>query len=144
MDGTLVGQAHQINRKTPAHAALASLVGTVVDPGHCPLHRVVVLRLALDGVPDLGLGIGDDDVVPHRAGLAEMLHPQRDRRMAMHRAQRKRIVYLDGDAIVAEQGEFKKRLELADIPVTANGTIGFQIEKSPAIICLRASPANHK
>ena len=31
MDGTLVGQAHQINRKTPAHAALASLVGTVVE-----------------------------------------------------------------------------------------------------------------
>ena len=54
--------------------------------------------------------------------------------MAMHRAQGKRIIYLDGDAIVAEQGEFKKRLELADIPVTANGTIGFQIENAMASI----------
>ena len=54
--------------------------------------------------------------------------------MAMHRTQGKRIIYLDGDAIVAEQGEFKKRLELADIPVTANGTIGFQIENAMASI----------
>ena len=54
--------------------------------------------------------------------------------MAMHRAQGKRIIYLDGDAIVAVEGEFKQRFELADIPVTANGTIGFQIENAMAAI----------
>ena len=54
--------------------------------------------------------------------------------MAMHRAQGKRIIYLDGDAIVAAQGESKQRIELANIPVTGNGAIGFQIENAMASI----------
>ena len=52
--------------------------------------------------------------------------------MAMHRAQGKRIIYLDGDAIVAEEGAFKHRIPLAGIPVTANGAIRFQIENAMA------------
>lgn len=52
--------------------------------------------------------------------------------MAMHRAQGKRVVYLDGDAIVALEGSFEQRIALADIPVTGNGAIGFQIENAMA------------
>ena len=52
--------------------------------------------------------------------------------MAMHRAQGKRIIYLDGDSIVACEGSFTHRIPLAKIPVTANGAIGFQIENAMA------------
>jgi cyanophycin synthetase len=52
--------------------------------------------------------------------------------MAMHRAQGKRVVYLDDDAIVASEGSFSQRIALADIPVTGNGAIGFQIENAMA------------
>ena len=52
--------------------------------------------------------------------------------MAMHRAQGKRVIYLDGDSIVAAEGAFQQRIALADIPVTGNGAIGFQIENAMA------------
>jgi cyanophycin synthetase len=52
--------------------------------------------------------------------------------MAMHRAQGKRVIYLDGDSIVASEGGFEQRIALAEIPVTQNGAIGFQIENAMA------------
>jgi len=52
--------------------------------------------------------------------------------MAMHRAQGKRIVYLAGDSIVASEGRLEHRIPLAEIPVTQNGAIGFQIENAMA------------
>ena len=52
--------------------------------------------------------------------------------MAMHRARGRRIIYLDGDSIVASEGGFEQRILLAEIPVTANGAIGFQIENAMA------------
>ena len=54
--------------------------------------------------------------------------------MAMHRAQRKRIVFLDGKDIVAMEGSTEERLALKDIPVTADGAIGFQIENAMAAV----------
>lgn len=54
--------------------------------------------------------------------------------MAMHRAQRKRVVYRDGNALVASGGGVEHRLALADIPVTQNGAIGFQVENAMAAI----------
>ena len=52
--------------------------------------------------------------------------------LATHRAQGKRVVYLDGDAIMVVEGSFEQRILLADIPLTRNGTIGFQIENAMA------------
>jgi cyanophycin synthetase len=52
--------------------------------------------------------------------------------LATHRAQGKRVVYLDGDSIMAVEGSFEQRIPLADIPLTRNGTIGFQIENAMA------------
>ncbi len=54
--------------------------------------------------------------------------------MAMHRAQRKRVVYRDGDALVASGGGVEHRLALAAIPVTQNGAIGFQVENAMAAV----------
>ena len=54
--------------------------------------------------------------------------------MAMHRAQGKRVIFLDADAIVASEGGFEQRVPLADIPVTAGGAIGFQIENAMAAL----------
>lgn len=54
--------------------------------------------------------------------------------VAMHRAQGRRALYRDGDAIVATVGDQEVRLALSDIPLTYNGTIGFQIENVMASI----------
>ena len=52
--------------------------------------------------------------------------------MAMHRAQGKRIIFLDGKEIVAMEGSAEERIALKDIPVTANGAISFQVENAMA------------
>lgn len=54
--------------------------------------------------------------------------------MATHRAQGLRVVYRDGDAIVAAQGGEETRFPLAEIPLTRNGTIVFQVENAMASI----------
>ncbi|MDR2111805.1 MAG: cyanophycin synthetase [Candidatus Accumulibacter sp.] len=48
--------------------------------------------------------------------------------MALHRAQGKRILFLDGREIVAQEAGAEQRIALCDIPITAGGAIGFQIE----------------
>ncbi|MEO6920145.1 MAG: cyanophycin synthetase [Collimonas sp.] len=54
--------------------------------------------------------------------------------MTTHRAQGHRVVYQDGNAIVAAKGKQEHRLLLQEIPLTRNGTIGFQIENTMAAI----------
>ncbi|HXU94504.1 MAG TPA: cyanophycin synthetase [Gallionella sp.] len=51
---------------------------------------------------------------------------------ATQRAQGRRLVCLDGDAIVAVEGTVEQRIRLADIPLTRNGSIGFQVENAMA------------
>jgi cyanophycin synthetase len=52
--------------------------------------------------------------------------------LAMHRAKGKSVVYRDGDAIVAAEGMLEHRISLSGIPLTRNGTIGFQVENAMA------------
>ena len=54
--------------------------------------------------------------------------------MATHRAQGKRVVYRDGDEIVAEGAGMEQRFKLADIPITRAGVIGFQVENAMASV----------
>jgi len=54
--------------------------------------------------------------------------------MATHRAQGSRVVYVDGGDIVASKGNKSLRVSLANIPITRNGTIGFQIDNAMAAI----------
>jgi len=57
-------------------------------------------------------------------------HPE----MITHRAQGKRTIFRDGDAIVCAAGVESERLPLRDMPLTRNGTIGFQVENAMAAI----------
>ena len=51
-----------------------------------------------------------------------------------HRAQLKRVVYVEGESIVASEAGVEHRIPIAAIPVTQNGAIAFQIENAMAAI----------
>lgn len=51
-----------------------------------------------------------------------------------HRAQGKRVVFMDGDFIVASEGNFEHRIATKSIPLTRNGSITFQNENAMASI----------
>jgi cyanophycin synthetase len=52
--------------------------------------------------------------------------------MAAHRARGRPVVCVEGDAIVAAMGGRRQRIPLADILLTRNGTIPFQVENALA------------
>jgi cyanophycin synthetase len=54
--------------------------------------------------------------------------------LTAHRAQGKRTICVDGDAIVVSEGNWRENLLLRDIPLTRNGTIGFQVENVMASV----------
>ncbi len=54
--------------------------------------------------------------------------------IATHRAHGHRVVYVEGGQIVAAQQQNEHRIDLAKIPLTRNGTIGFQVENAMAAI----------
>ena len=92
--------------------------------------RVIVQNVAENGFAVLNAA---DPVV---ASMAESCPGQviffaRDRNhpiMATHRAQGRRTVYVDGDALLFAEGSWREQLPLRDVPITRNGTIGFQID----------------
>ena len=96
--------------------------------------RVIVQNVAPDGVAVLNAA---DPMVVKMAKscpgsviffASDYHHPV----MATHRAQGHRVVYRDGDSIVAGEGSLEHRVALKDIPITRNGIIGFQIENAMA------------
>ena len=98
--------------------------------------RVIVQNVASSGSAVLNAA---DPMVVRMAALCpggviffarDVQHPV----MTMHRAQGRRVVYVDGNAIVAAEGKHAQRFELADIPLTRNGAIGFQVENAMAAI----------
>lgn len=92
--------------------------------------RVIVENVAPNGTAVLNAA---DPVV---AAMAHHCHGNiiffaRDRMnpvLATHRAQGQRVVHVERDAIVCAEGRKKHRIPLANIPLTRNGTIGFQVE----------------
>ena len=98
------------------------------------LKRIIVKNVASDGVAVLNAA---DPIV---AGMAQDCpgsvtffatdrhHPV----ITMHRAQRERVVYVEGNAIVCAKDGVRHRLPLADVPITRGGTIGFQVENAMA------------
>lgn len=54
--------------------------------------------------------------------------------MMTHRAQGKRTIFREGNAIVCAEGSFVARLELSGIPLTRQGLIGFQVENAMAAV----------
>ena len=57
-------------------------------------------------------------------------HPMMER----HRAQGKLCVYVEGDAIIAAQGNWRERLPLREVPITHGGQIAFQVENTMAAV----------
>jgi cyanophycin synthetase len=109
-----------------------SYISTVDDLA--VVKRVIVQNVTPDGVAVLNAA---DPIVVKMADscsgsvtffTSDPQHPV----IATHRAQGQRVVYVDGDAIVAAEGSFERRIALADIPITRNGTIGFQVENAMA------------
>jgi cyanophycin synthetase len=54
--------------------------------------------------------------------------------LATHRAQGKRVLYVEDGHIVAKEGPQQVRISLAEVPLTQNGAIGFQVENAMASI----------
>ncbi len=100
------------------------------------IKRVIVENVARDGVAVLNAA--DPNVARMAASCPGSVtffatdghHPV----LAMHRAKGKCVVYRDGDAIVAAEGLLEHRIALSGIPLTRNGTIGFQVENAMAAI----------
>jgi len=100
------------------------------------LKRVIVQNVAASGTAVLNAA---DPIV---AGMAENCssaitffaadggHPV----MATHRAQGRRVVYVDGNSLIAAEGRSEQRIALAEISITRNGSIGFQLENVMAAV----------
>lgn len=100
------------------------------------LKRVIVQNVADNGYAVLN---ATDPIVVSMAAnspsqviffAADKHHPV----MAAHRAQGKRVVYVENGYLVAAEGKEKQLIPLADIPITRNGTIGFQVENVMASV----------
>ncbi|MBA3594348.1 MAG: cyanophycin synthetase [Polaromonas sp.] len=100
------------------------------------LKRVIVQNVAPTGYAVLNAA---DPIVAAMASTcpgdviffaADRHHPL----MATHRAQGKRTVYVDGNAIVAAEGAWRERVLLQHVPLTRGGSIGFQVENVMAAL----------
>ncbi|HMX16941.1 MAG TPA: cyanophycin synthetase [Rhodocyclaceae bacterium] len=109
-------------------------ITTVEDLG--VVKRVIVQNVAPDGMAVLNAA---DPIVAAMADscpgdvtyfAADRHHPV----IASHRAQGGRVVFRDGDAIVAAEGGCEHRLPLAGIPLTHGGAIAFQVDNAMAAV----------
>ncbi len=100
------------------------------------LKRVIVQNVAKGGVAVLN---ATDPVVVSMATncrgtvtffAADPEHPV----MSTHRAQGQRVVYVSEGKLVAAQGKTCMQVALSDIPITRNGTIGFQVDNVMASV----------
>ncbi|MBI3285215.1 MAG: cyanophycin synthetase [Burkholderiales bacterium] len=100
------------------------------------LKRVIVQNVADDGYAVLNAA---DPIVASMAAncpaaviffAADHQHPV----MAAHRAQGKRVVYVEDGCLVAAEGKLRLDIPLADIPLTRGGSIGFQVENVMASV----------
>ena len=100
------------------------------------LKRVVVQNVASSGYAVLNAA---DPIVAEMATscpgtviffAADRRHPV----MATHRAQGKRVVFIDGPMLVAAEGASVERIALQNIPLTRGGTIGFQVDNAMAAV----------
>ncbi|TXF96387.1 cyanophycin synthetase [Massilia arenae] len=54
--------------------------------------------------------------------------------MAMHRAQGRRVVFVEEGYLVAAQGRFVERIDMKEVPITRGGVVGFQVENVMASV----------
>ncbi|BBB67287.1 cyanophycin synthetase [Undibacterium sp. YM2] len=101
----------------------------------------VLKRVIVQNVSDNGYAVlnAADPIVAAMASncpsaviffAADHQHPV----MATHRAQGKRVVYIENGHLIAAEGKTRHSVPLADIPITRNGSIGFQVENVMASV----------
>ncbi len=100
------------------------------------LKRVIVMNVAPQGYAVLN---ATDPIVVAMApkcpgGVIFFAADSHNPVITAHRAQGKRTISVDGDTIVVAEGSWRETLLLRDIPITRNGTIGFQVENVMAAI----------
>ena len=54
--------------------------------------------------------------------------------MAKHRAQGKRVIFVDNNKVIAAEGKKEFHINLQEVPMTAEGTIGFQVENVLGVV----------
>ena len=100
------------------------------------LKRVIVQNVASSGMAVLNAA---DPIVAAMAEncpgqvtyfAADRHHPL----MTTHRAQGLRVVFIDGRDLVAAEGASEHRIPLADVTLTHNGSIAFQVENTMASV----------
>jgi len=101
----------------------------------------VVKRVIVQNVTPAGYAVlnAADPLASARAdvcpgGVIFFAHDAAQPVLAAHRAKGCRVVFVEGAAIVAAQGDFERRIPLADIPLTQNGRIRFQVENAMAAV----------
>ncbi len=100
------------------------------------LKRVIVYNVAPGGYAVLNAA--DANVAAMAVGCpgnviffaVDRQHPV----MATHRAQGKRTVYVDGEALIAAEGSWRERILLRDVPITRGGSLGFQVDNVMASV----------
>ncbi len=100
------------------------------------LKRVIVMNVATDGHAVLN---ATDPIVTAMAskcpgGVIFFAADPHNPVLTAHRAQGKRTLCVDGDAIVVSEGNWRESLLLRDIPITRNGSIGFQVDNVMAAV----------
>ena len=100
------------------------------------LKRVIVMNVAPEGYAVLNAA---DPIVVNMApkcpgGVIFFAMDPHNPVLTAHRAQGKRTICVDGEAIVAAEGSWREFLPLRDIPLTRGGTIGFQVENVMAAV----------
>lgn len=100
------------------------------------LKRVTVLNVAPTGMAVLNAA--DPQVArmaDHCPGQVTFFGPNEHHPViATHRALGKRVIYAEDGHIVAAEGTTQVRIPLAQIPITHNGAIAFQVDNSMAAI----------
>jgi len=98
--------------------------------------RVIVQNVAPQGMAVLNAM--DPNVVSMaevcQGGVTFFSSDRNNPTLNTHRAQGKRVVFVDGEHIVASEGSFEHRIALKSIPLTRNGSITFQTENAMASI----------
>ncbi|HTN66944.1 MAG TPA: cyanophycin synthetase [Burkholderiaceae bacterium] len=98
--------------------------------------RVIVQNVATNGVAVLNAA---DPLVADMAkdcpGSVTFFAMERDHPIiAMHRAKGQRVIYRDGERIVACENGQSQEIRLSGIPLTCNGAVSFQVENAMAAI----------
>ncbi len=100
------------------------------------LKRVIVLNVSPDGYAVLNAA--DPEVVKmakHCAGKVLFFGPNEHHPvLATHKAMGQRVVYVADGHLVAAEGREQVGLPLANIPITRNGAIGFQVDNAMAAV----------